>query len=88
MTPINRKKSKSLSFLLGLVYGYRTAHMDLKTFPMDEFNSDKLEGFTFYYIDRINDQVSKGDPLDNPTHIVALKEDHSQKKVIIYIYKR
>jgi len=85
--PINPKKSKSFSFLLGLIYGYRTADMELKVLPINEFDEDLHPDFDIYYLDRVSDRVSKNEPIDNPTHIVALKEDFEAKKVRIYIYK-
>ncbi len=87
MRPINSKKSKSFSFLLGLIYGYRTADMELKVRPLEEFRESLHPDFDIYYLDRVNDRVSKNEPIDNPTHIVALKEDFEVKKVRIYIYK-
>lgn len=87
MKPINSRKSRAFSFLLGLIYGYRTADMELKVQPMDQFDESLHPDFDIYYLDRINDEVSKNEPLPNPTHIVALKEDFELKKVRIYIYK-
>ena len=87
MRPINSKKSKSFSFLLGLIYGYRTADMELKILSIEEFAEDLHPDFDIYYLDRKNDRVSKNGPIENPTHIVALKEDFEAKKVRIYIYK-
>ena len=87
MRPINRKKSKTFSFLLGLIYGYRSSDIELKVFPIEEFSTNKHEGFEFYFLDKKSDSVSKNEPIDNPTHIVALKEDFEAKKVRVYIYK-
>ncbi len=87
MRPINPKKSRSFSFLLGLIYGYRTADMELKILSMKEFSEDLHPDFDIYYLDRKSDRVSKNEPIENPTHIVALKEDFEAKKVRIYIYK-
>jgi hypothetical protein len=86
MRPIN-PRGKTFSFLLGLIYGYRTADIDLKIFSMKEFRREELEGFILYYLDRKGDRVSKGKPLENPSHIVALKEDRTLGKVRVYIYK-
>ncbi len=87
MRPVNPKKSKVFSFLLGVIYGYRTAHMDLKVFPIEEFKEENLEGFEIYYLSKNRDEVSKNDPIEEPSHIVALKEDLEAKEVKIYIYK-
>jgi len=85
--PINPKKSKVFSFLIGLIYGYRTADIELKVFSLEEFDINNHEGFDIYFLDKRTDNVSKNKPLENPTHIVALKEDFEAKKVRIYIYK-
>ncbi len=87
MRPVNPKRSKVFSFLIGLIYGYRIADMELKVFSLKEFRIEDLDGFEIYYLDKREDRVSKGKPLENPTHIVALKEDYSSKKVRVYIYK-
>ncbi len=87
MRPINPKKSKVFSFLIGLIYGYRTADMELKVLPLDKFSPENHRGFDIYFLDKRNDRVSKNEPLENPTHIVALLEDFEAKKVRLYIYK-
>jgi len=85
--PVNPKKSKTFSFLLGLIYGYRTADMDLKVFPLEEFKPEKHAGSDIYFLDKRRDIISKSEPIDSPTHIVVLKEDFEAKKVQLYIYK-
>ncbi|RLJ70357.1 hypothetical protein BCF55_0626 [Hydrogenivirga caldilitoris] len=87
MKPINPKKSKVFSFLIGLIYGYRTADMELKVLSLEEFNPRNHEGFDIYFLDKEKDRVSKNEPIDNPTHIVALLEDFEVKRVRLYIYK-
>jgi len=86
--PINTRKSKTLSFLIGLVYGYRTADMELKVFPLKEFRKENHKGFEIYYLSRRKDVVSKNEPIEDPTHIVALLEDIKAKKVRLYIYRK
>ncbi len=88
MRPVNPRKSKTFSFLLGLVYGYRTADIDLKMYTLEEFESFETEGFDIYYLNKHEDIVTKNEPIDNPTHIVAIMEDKENKKVIIRIFKR
>ena len=88
MKPINTRKSKTLSFLIGLVYGYRTADMELKVFPLKEFRKENHKGFEIYYLSREKDVVSKNEPIEYPTHIVALLEDIKAKKVRLYIYRK
>ncbi len=87
MRPVNPKKSKVFSFLVGLIYGYRTADMELRVLSMEEFSPEDLDGFSVYYLDRKRDMVSKGEPLEDPSHIVAIREDHTYKRVKVYIYK-
>ncbi len=87
MKPINTRKSKTLSFLLGLIYGYRTADFSLKTLKIDEFKPDNHPEGVIYYLDKQRDVVSKNEPIENPTHIVVLHEDIKSKKVRLYIYK-
>ncbi len=87
MRPINRKKSKVFSFLLGLVYGYRTADMELKVLPLSDFDADNHDGANIYFLDKKRDLVSKNKPIENPSHVVVILEDLGAKKVKIYIYK-
>lgn len=87
MKPINPKKSKVFSFLIGLIYGYRTADMELKVMPLEEFDLNNHEGFDVYFLDKKSDRVSKNEPIEEPSHIVALFEDFEAKKVRLYIYK-
>ena len=87
MKPINPKKSKVFSFLIGLIYGYRTADMELKVMPLEEFDPNNHEGFDVYFLDKKSDRVSKNEPIEEPSHIVALFEDFEAKKVRLYIYK-
>ncbi len=87
MRPVNPKKSKVFSFLIGLIYGYRTAHMDLKRLPLSQYDPSNHEGYDIYFLDKKTDRVSKNEPIDEPTHIVAIKEDIENKQVKVYIYK-
>ncbi|EDP76090.1 hypothetical protein [Hydrogenivirga sp. 128-5-R1-1] len=87
MKPINPKKSKVFSFLIGLIYGYRTADMELKVMPLEEFDPNNHEGFDVYFLDKKSDRVSKNEPIEEPSHIVAIFEDFEAKKVRLYIYK-
>ncbi len=85
--PINKKKDKVFSFLLGLVYGYRSADMELKVLSMGDFSAHKHEGHQLFYLNKEKGVVSKYQPIENPTHIVAIEEDLEEKKVKLYIYK-
>ncbi len=87
MKPINPKKSKVFSFLIGLIYGYRTADMELKVMPLEEFDPNNHKDFDIYFLDKKSDRVSKNEPIEEPSHIVALFEDFEAKKVRLYIYK-
>ncbi|WP_164930587.1 hypothetical protein [Aquifex aeolicus] len=82
------KGDKAFNFLLGLIYGYRTADVDMKIRPLEEFKEEEYSDFTIYYIDRKSGEVKKGEKLSEYTHVVVLKEDHENKKVRIVIFKR
>jgi len=82
------KGDKAFSFLLGLIYGYREADIDMKVRPLSQFSPQDYEDFTLYYLDRRRGEVRKNEPLEEYTHIVALKEDREKKKVRIIIFKR
>ncbi len=85
MKPLNLKGRKVFSFLLGLIYGYRRADIELKIFPMDKFSPP--EKGRVYYLNRKNDDISFGTPLREFTHIVVLKENKENRKLEISIYK-
>jgi len=87
VNPVNPNKSKVFSFLLGLIYGYRTADFSLKRLPLSEFNADDRPEGDVYYLNKRTDEISKNKPINNPTHIVIINEDREAKKVRIYIYK-
>ena len=80
------KGDKVFNFLLGLIYGYRTANMDMKIRPLSEFREEQYRDFTLYYLNREKGEVSK-EKLKNCTHIVAIKENYQEKKVKIVIFK-
>jgi len=85
--PVNTKGKKVFSFLLGLVYGYRTADMELKVLPLSSFEPSLHREGNVFYLDRAGDIVSKNKPIENPTHVVVLTEDRASGKVRIYIYR-
>jgi hypothetical protein len=87
LRPINPKKSRVFSFLLGLIYGYRTADFSLKSLPMKEFDPANRPSGDVYYLNKKEDIISKNEPIENPTHVVIINEDLESKKVRIYIYK-
>ena len=81
------KGDKVFNFLLGLIYGYRTADLDMKIRPLSEFKEEDYEDFTVYYLNRKKGIVSKGKRIEEITHIVVIKEDKKEKKVKIVIFK-
>jgi len=85
--PISTGRSRVFSFLLGLVYGYRTADMELRILSLEEFDPERHRDGDLYYLDRRSDRVSKNEPIERPTHVVVLREDPSSRKVRIYIYR-
>ncbi|GAB6065428.1 hypothetical protein JCM9492_05200 [Aquifex pyrophilus] len=82
------KGDKVFNFLLGLIYGYRTVNMDMKIRPLSEFREEEYRDFTLYYLNKERGEVSKEKPLEDCSHIVAIKEDHEEKKVKIVIFKK
>ncbi len=82
------KGDKVFNFLLGLIYGYRSADLNMKVRPLSEFKSEEYEGFTLYYLNKETGEVRKGEALSEYTHVVALKEDREGKKVHLIIFKR
>jgi len=82
------KGDKAFNFLLGLIYGYRTADIDMKVRPLEEFKEEEFSDYTLYYINRKSGEVKKGEKLPEYTHVVALREDIENKKVRIVIFKR
>ncbi len=80
-------KNKALSFILGLVYGYRNAPnmelvvKDLKSFSQDLHKEDKV-----YYLNR---QTGELFPhfCESTTHICVIREDKINKKVVLFVYK-
>ncbi len=81
------KGDKVFNFLLGLIYGYRTADLDMKIRPLSEFKEEDYEDFTVYYLNKKKGIVSKGEKIEEITHIVVIKEDKEEKKVRIVIFK-
>ena len=81
------KGDKVFNFLLGLIYGYRTADLDMKIRPLSEFKEEDYEDFTVYYLNKKKGIVSKEEKIEEITHIVVIKEDKEEKKVRIVIFK-
>ncbi len=82
------KGDKVFNFLLGLIYGYRSADLNMRIRPMSEFRSEEYEGFTLYYLNKKTGEVHKDKAPEEYTHVVALKEDRRTKKVHLIIFKR
>jgi len=81
------KGDKVFNFLLGLIYGYRTADLHMKIRPLSEFRREDYEDYTIYYLNRKTGEVCKDEALSEYTHIVAIKEDRETKKVRLIIFK-
>ncbi|WP_461829807.1 hypothetical protein [Aquifex sp.] len=82
------KGDKVFNFLLGLIYGYRTADLNMKVRPLSEFKKEDYEGYTIYYLNKQTGEVCKDQAPTEYTHVVALKEDKETKKVHLIIFKK
>ncbi len=82
------KGDKVFNFLFGLIYGYRTADLNMKIRPLSEFKREDYEGYTIYYLNKQTGEVSKDEAPSEYTHVVALKEDRETKKVHLIIFKK
>lgn len=87
MGKIELGNNKALAFIVGLVYGYKNAEIELKIFSMEKFSEDKHKGDKIYYISRNEGKVY--DSLrENVSHICVLREDKINGKVRIFIYRK
>jgi len=80
-------KNKALAFILGLVYGYRQANMELVVRDIKSFSKDLHGGDKIYYISREKGEVYD-EFCEDVSHIYAIREDKESKKVILFVYKR
>ncbi|ADC89018.1 hypothetical protein Thal_0383 [Thermocrinis albus DSM 14484] len=87
MRKLEVNKDKSLAFLLGIIYGYRTAHIGLEIKDLTEFDKKNHINDRVYYLNRKSNTVSS-EELEEPTHICAIREEKQSGKVLIFIYKR
>jgi len=87
MRRIETKGNKALSFVLGLVYGYRNAPVvelsvkDLKSFSEDQHKEDRI-----YYINRQTGELLPHF-CESITHVCVIREDKINKKVVLFVYK-
>lgn len=80
-------KHKALAFILGLVYGYRQANMELVVRDVKSFSEEIHRGDKVYYISKEKGEVYD-EFCDAVSHICAIREDMESKKVILFVYKR
>ncbi|WP_340695668.1 hypothetical protein [Hydrogenobacter thermophilus] len=86
MIKIETKGNRALSFVLGLIYGYRGANFELSIKDIGSFSEEAHREDKVYYINRLSGEVNDK-PCDEVTHICVIKEDNVNKKVLLYIYK-
>ncbi len=86
MQRIDTKGDKSIAFLLGLVYGYKNAQIELKVFDIKEFCKENHVDDKVYYINRKKGEVYECYTEDT-THICVLREDRVKGKVVLFVYK-
>lgn len=87
MTKLYTKGNKALSFILGLVYGYRGADMELKILPMSAFSQEIHAKDKCYFVNRKTSDVYEKPQDGQYTHICVLREDKQNKKLYLFIYK-
>lgn len=87
MQIVNTGKNRALAFILGLVYGYRKAHFELKVLNIEDFAEKNHLEDRVYYINR-----QKGEVYDcygeGTTHICEIREDKTGGKVVLFVYRR
>ncbi|ADO46167.1 MAG: hypothetical protein NZ527_00165 [Hydrogenobacter thermophilus] len=86
MRRIDTKGNKALSFVLGLVYGYRNASMELVVKDIKEFSQEEHTQDTVYYINRQTGEAYSSF-CDEVSHVCVIREDKINKKVVLFIYK-
>ena len=78
---------KGLAFVMGLVYGYRNALLNLKVLPLSQFSREEHSEDRTYFINRKINAVFT-DPLEGDyTHVCVIREDKENKEVVLFIYK-
>ncbi len=88
MIKIDTKGNKALSFILGLVYGYRNADIELKILPISSFSQENHVKDKCYFVNRETAQVYEKSEGCQYTHVCAIREDTKNKKVYLFIYRQ
>lgn len=87
MRRLETKGDKALSFVLGLVYGYRNASAielfvkDLSSFSQDLHKEDRV-----YYLNRQTGKLFSHF-CESTTHVCVIREDKINKKMVLFVYK-
>ncbi len=79
-------ENKALAFILGLVYGYRGADLELVLKDIREFSEEEHNGCRIYYINRTLGEVYHS-MREEVTHVCVLREDKINKKTTLFVYK-
>ncbi len=87
MIKIDTKGNKVLSFILGLVYGYRNADIELKILPIAEFSQERHLQDRCYFINKKTAQVYENPQEYEYTHVCVIREHKNSGKVMFFIYK-
>ena len=87
MTKIDTKTDKVLAFLLGIIYGYRGALVEVKRKDICQYNEEKHSKDRVYFINRKAGYVGNVKSSE-VTHICAIRENKEEKKVVIFLYKK
>ncbi len=79
----NKVNSKVQSFILGLSLGFRSKVGSIKVFPIESFDKEKEKESIIYYANKELDIIEKQE-LQNPTHIICIRETTQDLHIKIY----
>ncbi|MFN3947780.1 MAG: hypothetical protein ACK4LA_06815 [Aquificaceae bacterium] len=85
MQRLKLEKDKALAFIVGLVYGYRNAPMELKILSLEEFSEDLHKEDKIYYLSRKEGRLCEGME-EGVSHVCVIREE--KEKVKVFIYKK
>ncbi|MFN3599450.1 MAG: hypothetical protein ACK4VK_06925 [Aquificaceae bacterium] len=83
MQRLKLEKDKALAFIVGLVYGYRNSHMELKVLSFDEFSEDLHREDKIYYINKEEGKLCNSME-EGVSHVCVIREEKEKVKVFIY----
>ncbi len=87
MMRVDTKGNKALAFIMGLVYGYRSADFDIKVMPLVEFSPLEHAQDRCYFVNKKTGGVFLSPSEGEYTHVCAVREDRQRDKVVLFIYR-